>query len=69
MTALQSQPEASSSTSKQGAAAAVVFKRLHPARYLEKFLAEGYRPDGRKVRGWRDVSINVGKFLVILSDT
>ncbi|WVQ76534.1 hypothetical protein IAR50_006204 [Cryptococcus sp. DSM 104548] len=40
-----------------------VFKRLHPAQYLSRFLASGYRPDGRSVSAWRDVSINVGSIL------
>ncbi|KAI9633658.1 ribosomal protein S5 domain 2-type protein [Dioszegia hungarica] len=42
------------------AAAAAVFKRLHPASYLARYLAEGYRADGRKVGEWRDVSVNAG---------
>lgn len=37
-----------------------VFQRLHPHAYLERFLAEGVRPDGRAPRAWRDVSVNVG---------
>ncbi|KAG8216539.1 ribosomal protein S5 domain 2-type protein, partial [Butyriboletus roseoflavus] len=39
---------------------AQIFQRLHPHAYLERFLAEGVRPDGREPREWRDVSINVG---------
>jgi hypothetical protein len=50
---------------------AAIFQRLHPRVYLERFLAEDVRPDGRAigcavegvgVKGeiWRDVSINVG---------
>ncbi|KAJ3574687.1 hypothetical protein NP233_g1608 [Leucocoprinus birnbaumii] len=53
---------------------AAIFQRLHPRVYLERFLAEDVRPDGRllgiesKVNDvgdessgiWRDVSINVG---------
>jgi exosome complex component RRP43 len=42
------------------AAAAAVFKRLHPASYLARYLAEGYRADGRKVGEWRDFSVNAG---------
>ncbi|WVQ85775.1 hypothetical protein IAT38_007942 [Cryptococcus sp. DSM 104549] len=63
------QPEAGPSTpSTHDAAiakanAAEVFKRLHPNQYLSRFLASGYRPDGRAVRAWRDVSINVGSIL------
>ncbi|KAG8783865.1 hypothetical protein FRC12_019280 [Ceratobasidium sp. 428] len=39
---------------------ASTFQRLHPRAYFERFIAEGYRPDGRKSDSWRDVSINVG---------
>ena len=39
---------------------AAVFKRLHPSHYLSQFLAQGYRPDGRKSSAWRDVNVNVG---------
>lgn len=39
---------------------AETFKRLHPRAYLERFLAEGFRPDGREVDDWREVSVNVG---------
>ncbi|WWC65487.1 uncharacterized protein I303_108105 [Kwoniella dejecticola CBS 10117] len=42
------------------AASAEVFKKLHPSQYLSRFLNKGYRPDGRKLKAWRDVSINVG---------
>lgn len=42
------------------AAAAAVFKRLHPDQYLTRFLDKGYRPDGRRKSAWRDVSVNVG---------
>ena len=37
-----------------------IFQRLHPHAYLERFLAEGVRPDGRAPRAWRDVFVNVG---------
>jgi exosome complex component RRP43 len=40
---------------------ATVFQRLHPRAYLERFLAEGFRPDGRETGEWRDVSVNVGE--------
>ncbi|ADV19981.1 exosome complex component RRP43 [Cryptococcus gattii E566] len=59
-----------------GANAAAVFKRLHPASYLSRFLSSGYRPDGRPILSssssqptasasaaddiWRQVSINTG---------
>lgn len=48
---------------------AAIFQRLHPRVYLERFLAEDVRPDGRALGTmekdgdsgiWRDVSINVG---------
>ena len=39
---------------------AQIFQRLHPHAYLERFLAEGVRPDGREPREWRDVFVNVG---------
>ncbi|OCF34454.1 exosome complex component RRP43 [Kwoniella heveanensis BCC8398] len=50
----------SASSTAPSSASAEVFKRLHPSQYLSRFLGKGYRPDGRKVGGWRDVSINVG---------
>ncbi|KIJ49546.1 hypothetical protein M422DRAFT_59277 [Sphaerobolus stellatus SS14] len=37
-----------------------VFQRLHPRAYLERFLAEGVRPDGREPGSWRDAIANVG---------
>ncbi|KAF8551443.1 hypothetical protein OG21DRAFT_1369250, partial [Imleria badia] len=39
---------------------AQIFQRLHPHAYLERFLAEGVRPDGREPHAWRDVFVNVG---------
>jgi exosome complex component RRP43 len=45
------------------ATAAAVFKRLHPASYLARYTAEGYRADGRKIGEWRDVSVNAGTFI------
>jgi hypothetical protein len=51
----------SSSIAAASSSSAEVFKRLHPASYLARFLTKGYRPDGRKLRGWRDVSVNVGE--------
>ncbi|QRV88160.1 exosome complex component RRP43 [Ceratobasidium sp. AG-Ba] len=39
---------------------ASTFQRLHPRAYFERFIAEGYRPDGRKPDSWRDVNVNVG---------
>ena len=40
---------------------ALTFQRLHPKTYLERFLAENVRPDGREPSEWRDVSVNVGR--------
>ncbi|RDB19987.1 Exosome complex component RRP43 [Hypsizygus marmoreus] len=60
-------PASSSSLSKpeQDALKASIFQRLHPRVYLERFLAENVRPDGRSLgcnadSAWRDVSVNVG---------
>jgi exosome complex component RRP43 len=39
---------------------AATFQRLHPRAYLERFLAEGIRPDGRDSAAFRDVTVNVG---------
>jgi len=49
---------------------AQIFQRLHPHAYLDRFLIEGVRPDGRTPDEWRDVSINVGTpcLLVAYSD-
>lgn len=38
------------------------FQRLHPKTYLERFLAEGIRPDGRESASWRNVSVNAGTY-------
>ncbi|KAI9568667.1 ribosomal protein S5 domain 2-type protein [Boletus coccyginus] len=46
--------------SSDAALRAQIFQRLHPHAYLERFLAEGVRPDGREPRAWRDVFVNVG---------
>ncbi|KAF7312291.1 Semialdhyde-dh domain-containing protein [Mycena indigotica] len=46
--------------SSDSALKAAVFQRLHPHTYLERFVAEKYRPDGRQFDAWRDVSVNVG---------
>jgi len=40
---------------------ASIFRRLHPRVYLERFLEENVRPDGRNFDEWRDVSVNVGE--------
>lgn len=44
----------------QDAQRAATFQRLHPKVYLERFLAENVRPDGREFNEWREVSVNVG---------
>ncbi|GLB44420.1 putative 3' exoribonuclease family, domain 1 [Lyophyllum shimeji] len=48
------------SPAEQEALKAATFQRLHPRVYLERFLAENVRPDGRPAEGWRDVSAHVG---------
>lgn len=40
---------------------ASVFQRLHPRIYLERFLAENVRPDGREANTFREISVNVGE--------
>ncbi|WVF68114.1 hypothetical protein IAT40_002877 [Kwoniella sp. CBS 6097] len=55
-----STPVAGPSHTTSPTASAEVFKRLHPSQYLSRFLHRGYRPDGRKIGSWRDVSVNVG---------
>ena len=39
---------------------AQIFQRLHPKAYLERFLAERVRPDGREAEEWRDLIVHVG---------
>lgn len=46
---------------QQEALKAAIFQRLHPRVYLERFLSEKVRPDGRQFDEWRDVSLNVGR--------
>ncbi|KAG8956600.1 hypothetical protein FRC04_000078 [Tulasnella sp. 424] len=48
------------STSTSSKLDAQTFQRLHPRAYLERFLSEGIRPDGRECNTWRDVSLNSG---------
>mgnify|MGYP001585495656 FL=1 len=61
------QPEAGPSSSSASTLTPALFKRLHPRPYLEKFLGEGVRPDGRLLSdksgeaGWREASVNVGE--------
>jgi exosome complex component RRP43 len=44
----------------QDALKAAVFQRLHPRVYLERFVQEAIRPDGRALSEAREVSLNVG---------
>ncbi|KAG6330784.1 hypothetical protein ID866_8302 [Astraeus odoratus] len=44
---------------------AQIFQRLHPHAYLDRFLVEGIRPDGRTPEEWRDVFINIGAWSII----
>ena len=54
-------PTASTSAIQQDATTkAAIFQRLHPRVYLDRFIQEGIRPDGREFTEWRDVSVNVG---------
>ncbi|KAI0677709.1 ribosomal protein S5 domain 2-type protein [Trametes maxima] len=50
----------SSDQAEQDALKGLTFQRLHPRAYLERFLAENVRPDGRDLDEWRDVSLIVG---------
>jgi len=66
---------AASSTPSEAVRVAT-FQRLHPKTYLERFLEENVRPDGREFLEFRDCSINVGSIstadgssLVRLGDT
>jgi len=52
------------SQEEQDALKAAVFQRLHPRVYLERFIAEDVRPDGRAFDTFRDVSVNVGVLLL-----
>ncbi|KAK7060869.1 hypothetical protein VNI00_000602 [Paramarasmius palmivorus] len=53
-------PTTSLSATENEALKAAIFQRLHPRVYLERFLAERVRPDGRAGDEWRDIDINVG---------
>ncbi|KAL7005935.1 hypothetical protein EMMF5_004476 [Cystobasidiomycetes sp. EMM_F5] len=74
------QGSTAASTSSSSTAAATIdpalFARIQPADYLARFLAEGYRPDGRTADQSRDPAINIGSIssahgsaLVRLGDT
>ncbi|KAI0355465.1 ribosomal protein S5 domain 2-like protein [Trametes cingulata] len=60
MAAASTTASSSSNSAEQDALKALTFQRLHPRTYLERFLAENIRPDGRDFDEWRDVSLNVG---------
>ena len=51
------------SQEEQDALKAAVFQRLHPRAYLERYIAEDVRPDGRSFLDFRDVYVNVGSCL------
>ena len=46
---------------EQDALKAAVFQRLHPRVYLERYIDEDIRPDGRAFWEFRDVDVNVGE--------
>ncbi|KAJ3824880.1 ribosomal protein S5 domain 2-type protein [Lentinula raphanica] len=57
----------SSHVAQKEANKAAIFQRLHPRIYLERFLEEKIRPDGRSIaqndegeNAWRNVEVNVG---------
>ena len=56
----------SSDSAEQDALKALTFQRLHPKTYLERFLAEDVRPDGRDFDEWRDISLIVGSYVFLL---
>ena len=49
------------SQEEQDALKAAVFQRLHPRVYLERYIDEDIRPDGRAFWEFRDVDVNVGE--------
>ncbi|RPD67466.1 ribosomal protein S5 domain 2-like protein [Lentinus tigrinus ALCF2SS1-7] len=60
MAAAVSATPSGSNSAEQDALKALTFQRLHPRTYLERFVAENVRPDGRDFGEWRDISVNVG---------
>ncbi|KAH7887268.1 ribosomal protein S5 domain 2-type protein [Phlebopus sp. FC_14] len=56
----QAPSETEGKSTQSDAVRAQIFQRLHPHAYLDRFLAEGFRPDGRTSDEWRDVFINLG---------
>ena len=61
MAAAASATSSGSNSAEQAALKALTFQRLHPRTYLERFLAESVRPDGRDFGEWRDISVIVGE--------
>ena len=61
MAAAASATASSSNSAEQDALKALTFQRLHPRTYLERWLAENVRPDGRDFGEWRDISVIVGE--------
>ncbi|CDO77202.1 hypothetical protein BN946_scf184747.g15 [Trametes cinnabarina] len=59
MAAASTSTSASADSAEQDALKALTFQRLHPKTYLERFLSENVRPDGRDLDEWRNVSVNV----------
>lgn len=69
-------PPTTTSAVESEALKAATFQRLHPRIYLERFLEEKVRPDGRSTSQdsldanvWRNVEVNVGGahlFLLLL---
>lgn len=66
---MQASTSASTSTStdhtqnaqtSQGAIDPELFKRIQPAEYLSRFIAEGFRPDGRRFHEFRKPVVNSG---------
>ncbi|BGP37150.1 hypothetical protein JCM10450v2_001056 [Rhodotorula kratochvilovae] len=63
--AVPAQPGAPTNAASSSNLTPTLFKRLFPRPYLERFLSEGIRPDGRSAaKGehecWRDASVNTG---------
>ncbi|KAH7910716.1 ribosomal protein S5 domain 2-type protein [Hygrophoropsis aurantiaca] len=59
-TSIPEKPAATVSADEADSLRAQIFQRLHPRTYLERFLTENVRPDGRNFGEWRDVHVNVG---------
>ena len=67
MAAAASATSSGSNSAEQAALKALTFQRLHPRTYLERFLAENVRPDGRDFGEWRDISVIVGECVTRLT--